>query len=148
MKFMNKILNKKTDNKPNEINFKKTSTIHVLGEDYFSPDNIITEDTITQEFQEAEKAISNNTFNSSNKLPSASKQKVINKIMGEQKPQIAKKDKKEESDVLKGFILMNGEKKFRTDNCFIKIDENNFPCKVILTPYRVHIIPDFKKRNS
>ena len=148
MKFMNKILNKKTENKPNEINFKKTSTIHVLGEDYFSPDNIITEDTITQEFQEAEKAIPNNTFNSSNKLPSASKQKVINKIMGEQKPQIAKKDKKEESDVLKGFILMNGEKKFRTDNCFIKIDENNFPCKVILTPYRVHIIPDFKKKNS
>ena len=42
---------------------------------------------------------------------------------------------------------MNGEKKFRTDNCFIKIDERNYPCKLILTPFRVFIIPDFKKKN-
>ena len=64
-----------------------------------------------------------------------------------QKPQPQKKDKKEESDVYKGFILMNGEKKFRTDNCYIKIDDKTLASKVILTPYRVFIIPDFKKKN-
>ena len=42
---------------------------------------------------------------------------------------------------------MNGEKKFRTDNCYIKIDDKTFASKVILTPYRVFIIPDFKKKN-
>ena len=63
-----------------------------------------------------------------------------------QKPQPQKKDKKEESDIYKGFILMNGEKKFRTDNCYIKIDDKTFASKLILTPYRVFIIPDFKKR--
>ena len=150
MKLVNKMLNRKSSPKPSESNKNKPSSIHVLGEDYFSPDNIISEeDSMNQDLNEQEKTISNNNIsNSANKLPSISNQKNFNQIFGEPKPQTIKKDKKEESDVLKGFILLNGEKKFRTDNCYIKIEENTFLCKVILTPYRVYIIPDFKKKNN
>ena len=41
---------------------------------------------------------------------------------------------------------MNGEKKYGTDNCYIKIDDKTFASKVILTPYRVFIILDFKNK--
>ena len=147
MNFVNKVgnmLNKKPITKKNDNNKYKPAGIHVLGEDYFSSNNIISEDS---DFQENEKQQQVVISGSSNILPYIKDHKELNQANEGQKPQISKKDKKEESDIYKGFILMNGEKKFRTDNCFIKIDERNYPCKLILTPFRVFIIPDFKKKN-
>jgi len=147
MNFVNKVgnmLNKKPITKKNDNNKYKPAGIHVLGEDYFSSNNIISEDS---DFQENEKQQQVVISGSSNILPYIKEHKDLNQSNEGQKPQITKKDKKEESDIYKGFILMNGEKKFRTDNCFIKIDERNYPCKLILTPFRVFIIPDFKKKN-
>ena len=144
---MNKVgnmLNKKPAPKKNDTNKNKPAGVHVLGEDYFSSNNIITEDP---DFQENEKQQPVVLSGSSNILPYIKEHKDLNQTNEGQKPQPIKKDKKEESDIFKGFILMNGEKKFRTDNCFIKIDERNYPCKLILTPFRVFMIPDFKKKN-
>ena len=144
---MNKVgnmLNKKPAPKKNDTNKNKPAGVHVLGEDYFSSNNIITDDP---DFQENEKQQPVVLSGSSNILPYIKEHKDLNQTNEGQKPQQTKKDKKEESDIFKGFILMNGEKKFRTDNCFIKIDERNYPCKLILTPFRVFMIPDFKKKN-
>ena len=144
---MNKVgnmLNKKPTPKKNDTNKNKPAGVHVLGEDYFSSNNIITEDP---DFQGNEKQQPVVLSGSSNILPYIKEHKDLNQTNEGQKPQQTKKDKKEESDIFKGFILMNGEKKFRTDNCFIKIDERNYPCKLILTPFRVFMIPDFKKKN-
>ena len=150
MSFINKVgnmLSKKTISKNSNTNKYKPAGVHVLGEDDFSSNNIISEDSITPDFQDDEKQSSVTISGSSNILPYIAEHKSLTKLMDIQKPQPQKKDKKEESDVYKGFILMNGEKKFRTDNCYIKIDDKTFASKVILTPYRVFIIPDFKKKN-
>ena len=147
---MNKVgnmLNKKTVNKKDDKSKYKPAGVHVLGEDYFSSNDIIGEDSITADFQENEKQPQVVISGSANILPYITEHRSLNQINEGEKLQQGKKDKKEESDIYKGFILMNGEKKFRADNCFIKIDERNFPCKVILTPFRVFIIPDFKKKN-
>ena len=143
--MINKKLNiKKNDNNANKY---KPAGVHVLGEDDFSQNIIISEDSLSPDFQENEKQPSVIISGSSNILPYISEHKNINQIIDSQKQQHDKKDKKEESDIYKGFILMNGEKKFRTDNCYIKIDDRNFPCKLILTHYRVFIAPDFKKKD-
>ena len=143
--MINKKLNiKKNDNNANKY---KPAGVHVLGEDDFSQNIIISEDSLSPDFQENEKQPSVIISGSSSILPYISEHKNINQIIDSQKQQHDKKDKKEESDIYKGFILMNGEKKFRTDNCYIKIDDRNFPCKLILTHYRVFIAPDFKKKD-
>ena len=149
MSFMNKVgnmFNKKTITKKGDANKYKPAGIHVLGEDYFSP-NILSDDLIIPNyFQENDKQPPVVLSGSSNILPYITQHKNLNQ-MDDAKPELIKSEKKEESDIYKGFILMNGEKKFRTDNCYIKIDDNIFSCKVILTPFRVFIIPDFKKKN-
>ena len=143
--MINKKLNiKKNDNNDNKY---KPAGVHVLGEDDFSQNIIISEDSLSPDFQENEKQPSVIISGSSNILPYISEHKNLNQIIDSQKQQLDKKDKKEESDIYKGFILMNGEKKFRTDNCYIKIDDRKFPCKLILTHYRVFIAPDFKKKD-
>ena len=114
MNFMNKVgnmLNKKPITKKNDNNKYKPAGVHVLGEDYFSSNNIISEDS---DFQENEKQQQVVISGSSNILPYIKDHKELNQANEGQKPQISKKDKKEESDIYKRFILMNGEKKFRT----------------------------------
>jgi hypothetical protein len=47
---------------------------------------------------------------------------------------------------MKGFNLINGEKTIQSDKCHIKIDKENIPCKVLITNYRVYILPEFAKK--
>ena len=141
---MNKVGNMFTKNslsKQGDKNKYKPAGVHVLGEDYFSR-NIIIEDYFNDEDKQPPVTISG----SSNILQYVTEHKQLKQKIEAQIPNPLNKDKKEDSDIYKGFILMNGEKKFRTDNCYIKIDDNNYSCKVILTPFRVFIIPDFKKK--
>ena len=152
MSIINKvgnIINKKLNKIKNDDNNKyKPAGVHVLGEDDFPQSLMISEDSLSPDFQENEKQPSVIISGSSNIIPYIEEHKNLNQNDEVQKPQMDKKDKKEEPDIYKGFILMNGEKKFRTDNCFIKIDDKNFPCKLILTHYRVFIIPDFTKKEQ
>ena len=146
MSFLNKVGNmftKKAISKQGDSNKYKPAGVHVLGEDYFPSDNI-NEHLMNQDFRDNEKQPPVTILGSENILPYITQHKNLEQINENQKSQ---QNKKEESDICKGFILMNGEKKFRTDNCFIKIDDKTFSCKVILTPFRVSIIPDFKKKN-
>ena len=45
----------------------------------------------------------------------------------------------------KRFTLIDGEKLFHNDKCNIKIDKKLIPCKVLITNYRVYILPDLKR---
>ena len=149
MSLLNKVgnmLTKKTITHKTDTSKYKPQGVHVLGEDYFSSYNIISEDSISPDFQDNENKPNVIVSGSANILPFISEHKGLNEAQESQKP-LNNKDKKEESDITRGFILMNGEKKFRTDNCFIKIEDRVFSCKVILTPFRVFIMPDFKKKN-
>ena len=145
MSLLNKVGNmftRKSLSKQGDSNKYKPAGVHVLGEDYFSPDNI-NEDLMTPELHDNEKQPQVIISGSANILPYITQHKNLEQNNENQKSQQNKKDE----DICKGFVLMNGEKKFRTDNCFIKLDDKTFSCKVFLTPFRVFIIPDFKKKN-
>ena len=148
--MLNKVgnmLTKKNITHKKDNNKYKPAGVHVLGEDYFSNNIIISEDSLEPDFPDNEKQPNVIISGSSNILPFIADHKGLNEPPNEQKQQSDKKIQKEDSDIARGFILMNGEKKFRTDNCFIKIDDKVFPCRVILTHFRVFIMPDFKKKN-
>ena len=150
MSLLNKVgnmLTKKNITHKKDNNKYKPAGVHVLGEDYFSNNIIISEDSLEPDFPDNEKQPNVIISGSSNILPFIADHKGLNEPPNEQKQQSDKKIQKEDSDIARGFILMNGEKKFRTDNCFIKIDDKVFPCRVILTHFRVFIMPDFKKKN-
>ena len=150
MSLLNKVgnmLTKKNITHKKDNNKYKPAGVHVLGEDYFSNHIIISEDSLEPDFPDNEKQPNVIISGSSNILPFIADHKGLNEPPNEQKQQSDKKIQKEDSDIARGFILMNGEKKFRTDNCFIKIDDKVFPCRVILTHFRVFIMPDFKKKN-
>ena len=150
MSLLNKVgnmLTKKNITHKKDNNKYKPAGVHVLGEDYFSSNILISEDSIEPDFQDNGKQPNVIISGSSNILPFIADHKGLNEPPNEQKQQSDKKIQKEDSDIARGFILMNGEKKFRTDNCFIKIDDKVFPCRVILTHFRVFIMPDFKKKN-
>ena len=150
MSLLNKVgnmLTKKNITHKKDNNKYKPAGVHVLGEDYFSNNIIISEDSLEPDFPDNEKQPNVIISGSSNILPFIADHKGLNEPPNAQKQQSDKKIQKEDSDIARGFILMNGEKKFRTDNCFIKIDDKVFPCRVILTHFRVFIMPDFKKKN-
>ena len=150
MSLLNKVgnmLTKKNITHKKDNNKYKPAGVHVLGEDYFSSNILISEDSIEPDFQDNVKQPNVIISGSSNILPFISDHKGLIDAPNNQKQQPDKKEKKEDSDIARGFILMNGEKKFRTDNCFIRIDDRVFPCRVILTPFRLFLMPDFKKKN-
>ena len=158
---MNKVgsmLNKKVGsigNKKGEANTYKPAGVHVLGEDYFPQDNLmITEESLPSNKLNLQKSDSNIGSTSSNALPSFSKKKNISSSMkeilgvqGEPNEPQKNKQKLEDSDFMKGFTLINGEKIIHSDKCNIKIDNELIPCKALITNYRVYILPDFKKKN-
>ena len=160
MSFMNKVgsmLNKKVGSigsKKGEANTYKPAGVHVLGEDYFPQDNImINEDSIETNNSDFEKSETISESNSSNLLPSVTKKKEISSsmqdIFGISKQNLPQKKNKQDikdSDFMKGFNLINGEKTIQSDKCNIEIDKELIPCKVLITNYRVYIIPDFKKK--
>ena len=157
---MNKVgsmLNKKVGtmgSKKGETNTYKPAGVHVLGEDYFPQDNImLNEETLSENNLNEEKPSQIST--SSNVLPKVSKKKIpsssMQEILGLQKQQNQPmqkltKQKAEESEFMKGFTLINGEKTIHSDKCNIKIDKELIQCKVLITNYRVYILPDFKKK--
>ena len=156
MKYMNKVgsmLNKKVSK--GEEDTHKPAGVHVLGEDYFPQDNLmISEETIGDNNSKEEKPISVPMSSSSNDLPTVSKKKAVSSSMTEilglsKQPQVQKKTKQqiEESEFMKGFALINGEKTIHSDKCNVKLDKELIPCKVLMTNYRVYILPDFKKKN-
>ena len=53
-----------------------------------------------------------------------------------------------DKDFLKGFELINGEKTINWSRCMIKLEKGPYPCKVLLTEYRLYIIPELDKSYS
>lgn len=157
---MNKVgsmLNKKVGsigNKKGDSNTYRPAGVHVLGEDYFPQDNIVmTEDSLGASNIDSEKEESTTGSSSTNLLPSVTEKKSLaysmQEIFGVSKPtQPQKKTKQDakDSDFMKGFNLINGEKTIQSDKCHIKIDKELIPCKVLITNYRVYILPEFSKK--
>ena len=141
-------------NKKGEANTYKPAGVHVLGEDYFPQDNLVlSEDSIGENNLKEEKQpqISNSSKIlpklNQKKAPSSSMQEILGLSKQQsQQQQKTSKQKVEESEFMKGFTLINGEKTIHSDKCNIKIDKQLITCKVLMTNYRVYILPDFKKK--
>ena len=142
-------------NKKGEANTYKPAGVHVLGEDYFPQDNnmMMNEESLGTNNSEIDRQNTNPGSTSSNILPTVKLKKGVSSSMQEvlgvtkkNQPQQKSKQKLEESDFMKGFILINGEKSIHNDKCNIKIDKELIPCKALITNYRVYILPDFKKK--
>ena len=48
-----------------------------------------------------------------------------------------------DQNFLKDFKLIYNETRIDWDNCIIKIDDNEFPCKLLVTAFRIYLIPNF-----
>ena len=162
---MNKVgsmINKKVSSmgsgKKVDTNTYKPAGVHVLGEDIFPQENLmISEDLLSTNNTFIEKQNTNTGSNSSNLLPSITKNKKLSssmqdvfgiskKTQPQPQTQQANKQKVEDTDFMKDFILINGEKPIHHDKCSIILDRDIIPCKALLSYYRVYIIPDFKKK--
>ena len=53
-----------------------------------------------------------------------------------------------EKEFMQGFNLINGEKSVEWERCAIKLEKGAFPCRALLTGYRVYIIPNFDQSYS
>ena len=53
-----------------------------------------------------------------------------------------------DKEFLSGFDLINGEKHINWSRCMLKLETGPYQCKVLLTEYRVYIIPELDKRYS
>ena len=145
---MNKVgsmLNKKVGsigNKKGDSNTYKPAGVHVLGEDYFPQDNIVmNEDSLGTSNIDSEKEESTTGSSSTNLLPSVTEKKSLaysmQEIFGVSKPtQPQKKTKQDAKSEYKDLSKLN----------HIKIDKELIPCKVLITNYRVYILPEFSKK--
>ena len=61
----------------------------------------------------------------------------------QQSPQI--KSNIPDKDFMKGFNFINGERLVEWDKCSIKLEKGIFPCKALLTQYRVSLIPELNQ---
>ena len=159
MSFMNKVgsmLNKKVGNKKGEPNSYKPAGVHVLGEDNFTEENLMMNEEAMEEdnYNNIVKQNTNPGSISSDILPTVTKKKAVSSSMTEilglskqnQPPQKKISKAADDSEFMKGFTLINGEKKIHSDKCNIKIDKELIPCKALLTNYRVYLLPDFNKK--
>ena len=53
----------------------------------------------------------------------------------------SRKDTKPDDDFMKGFTLINGESPVEWERCIIMLDTQEFPCKALITQYRIVFIP-------
>ena len=47
-----------------------------------------------------------------------------------------------DKDFMQGFHLINGEKPVEWEKCYLKLEKGPYPCRALLTGYRVYIIPN------
>ena len=47
-----------------------------------------------------------------------------------------------DKDFIQGFSFINGEKPVEWERCLLKLEKGAYPCKVLLTGYRINIIPN------
>ena len=58
------------------------------------------------------------------------------------------KNSEPDKEFLSGFDLIHGEKTINWSRCMIKLEKGPYPCKVLLTEYRLYIIPELDKSYS
>ncbi|MCQ2818407.1 MAG: hypothetical protein MJ252_14160 [archaeon] len=58
------------------------------------------------------------------------------------------KTKEVDKEFIKDFKLIRGESVISWENCEIKIESLDFPCKLLLTNYRVYIVPNYQNFKS
>lgn len=59
----------------------------------------------------------------------------------------SRKESKPDDEFMKGFTLINGESPVEWERCNIMLDTQEFPCKALITQYRIVIIPHFSSTN-
>ena len=55
------------------------------------------------------------------------------------------KDSEPDKEFLSGFELINGEKSINWSRCMLKLEKGPYPCKALLTEYRLYLIPELDK---
>ena len=58
------------------------------------------------------------------------------------------KNSEPDKEFLSGFELIHGEKSINWSRCLLKLEKGPYPCRVLLTEYRVYIIPELDKSYS
>ena len=58
------------------------------------------------------------------------------------------KNSEPDKEFLSGFELIHGEKNINWSRCLLKLEKGPYPCRVLLTEYRVYIIPELDKSYS
>ena len=53
-----------------------------------------------------------------------------------------------DKEFMQGFNLINGEKPVEWERCSIKLENGAYPCRALLTGYRVYIIPDLDQTSA
>ena len=79
--------------------------------------------------------------------PSPQKQNVNDVIAINPYSNQSRKDTKPDDEFMKGFTLINGESPVEWERCIIMLDTQEFPCKALITQYRIVIIPHFSSTN-
>ena len=157
MNFVNKVgsmINKKMSSlkgKKTEPTSYKPAGVHILGEDNMLEDNmIINEDTDPIDDQNNEPQQQSLSDNSLIKVaPKKSISSSMQDIFGitKQEHQQIQKAKQEEN-LPKEIVLINGEKIMQTEICQIQIDNEQMQAKLHLTNFRIYIIPEFPKKQG
>ena len=57
-------------------------------------------------------------------------------------------NKKPPQDFIKQFRLIKGENIIEFADCYIRVEDYEFPNKLVITPYRVYNIPDFEDKKA
>ena len=76
------------------------------------------------------KTNANNNSNNYNNYQSFPPQNIVNQV--NQEP---------DKEFMKGFNLIHGEKYINWTRCLLKLEKGPYPCRVLLTEYRLYIIP-------
>ena len=85
---------------------------------------------------------------SQNKPQSSSMRDLFNNMNQQTQQPMPVKGSVPDKDFMIGFTLINGEKPVEWERCSIKLDKGPFPCRALLTNYRVYIIPDLDQSYS
>ena len=136
--------------------------VHILGiddtarpqSDYANPSNPNSATTLTNnDYNKYYYGSQENNYqplpqNQNQAKPASSSIRDLFNISQQQQPQQPQpqtpppKGKSPDKEFMQGYSLIHGEKVIEWERCSIKLDRGAYPCRALITNYRVYIIPD------
>ena len=152
---INTQINKVQEGSSNQQNNNLPKGVHILGEDdqsspqknTYNQTNKNVNDTTVSDYNKFYYSQQEKTNQpqpqTQNKPTSSSIRDLFNMSQQQQTSQNTLiKGSIPDKDFMQGFNLLNGEKPVEWERCSIKLEKGAYPCRALLTGYRVYIIPD------